>query len=99
MNIEKCRFLQKKLVILGFLITKAGIYSDPKKVQAIADWPRPTTGKEIQRFLGTVNFFRSFIPNCSEVAYPLSAVQYQKTIKWNDALEKSFKSLKRNVDV
>jgi len=77
MNIAKCKFLQKKLAILGFLITRADIYSDPKKVQAIVDWPRPTTGKQIQRFLGTVNFFRFL----SQIAQKLHIHYLQYSIK------------------
>ena len=34
---------------------------DPKKRQALKDWPRATTDKELANFLGYVNFYYSHI--------------------------------------
>ncbi|KAI2644754.1 Transposon Tf2-6 polyprotein [Labeo rohita] len=47
---------------------------DEKKVNAVLKWPRPSTFKELQRFLGFANFYRRFIRHFSSVAAPLTAM-------------------------
>ena len=38
--------------------------------QTLQDWPQPSTVKEVQGFLGFVNFYRQFIPNVASIAFP-----------------------------
>tara|TARA_R110002050_G_scaffold273138_1_gene417181 strand:- start:108 stop:4691 length:4584 start_codon:yes stop_codon:yes gene_type:complete len=52
--------------ILGFKATRDGLLPGDKHLKAIKDFPLPTTVKEVQAFLGLVNFLRRFIPNCSK---------------------------------
>ena len=47
---------------------------DPTKTRAVAEWPIPSTRKELQRFLGFANFYRRFIHNYSSVAPPLTTL-------------------------
>ncbi|KAI2667669.1 Transposon Tf2-9 polyprotein [Labeo rohita] len=71
---EKCEFHQDKISFLGYIISSEGVAMDEKKVNAVLNWPRPTTLKELQRFLGFANFYRRFIRHFSTVAAPLSAM-------------------------
>ena len=43
-----------------------------KKVKAIVDFPTPTTVRAIREFIGMANFYRSFVPNFSSIAKPLT---------------------------
>lgn len=45
---------------LGHVISKDGIYVDPKKIEAVVDWPGPTNVFEIRSFLGLVGYYRRF---------------------------------------
>ncbi|KAK3523568.1 hypothetical protein QTP70_002476 [Hemibagrus guttatus] len=47
---------------------------DVVKVQAVTEWPAPTSVRELQRFLGFANFYRRFIRNYSSVAGPLTSL-------------------------
>ena len=38
---SKCSFGQAKVEYLGHVITKEGVTTDPHKIQAMVDWPRP----------------------------------------------------------
>ncbi len=52
--------------ILGYRASKDGIIPGEKHLLAIKDFPQPRTVKEVQSFLGLINFLRRFIPNCSQ---------------------------------
>lgn len=68
------------------------------KVQAISQVPEPKSKKEIQRFLGMVGYYRTFIPNFSELAAPLTDCLRGKGKKWwnwTKECRESFEKLKR----
>ena len=45
---------------------------DPKRVEAITQWPQPKSVHDIQIFLGFVNFYRRFIEGYSHITRPLT---------------------------
>jgi hypothetical protein len=49
---SKCEFWLDSVAFLGHVVSKNGISVDPSKVEAVQNWPRPTTVKEIRSFLG-----------------------------------------------
>ncbi|XP_016145267.1 RNA-directed DNA polymerase homolog, partial [Sinocyclocheilus grahami] len=59
---------------LGYVINDGGIQMDERKVDAIQNWPVPTTVKELQRFLGFANFYRRFIYHYSSITSPLTSM-------------------------
>ncbi|KAL0152326.1 hypothetical protein M9458_052049, partial [Cirrhinus mrigala] len=73
-KLEKCEFHQERIAFLGYIISPKGVAMDERKVNAVSNWPRPTTLKELQRFLGFANFYRRFIRGFSSVAVPLSSM-------------------------
>jgi hypothetical protein len=71
-NAEKCEFGKPELDFLGHHITAGGIEPLPGWVQAIADHPAPTNVKELQNFLGVMNFCRRFVPGAARLHKPLT---------------------------
>lgn len=69
---EKCEFHTASITFLGHIIKSGQIEADPQKIQAVADWPIPSSVKHVQRFLGFANFYRRFIRNYSSIAVPLT---------------------------
>ncbi|KAK3514314.1 hypothetical protein QTP70_013800 [Hemibagrus guttatus] len=69
---------------------------DTVKVQAVTDWPAPTTVWELQRLLGFANFCRQFIRNYSSVAGPLTSLLSgkPKRLAWTDQARAAFQQLK-----
>ena len=53
----------QELEYLGHKISAAGVLPLPSHVAAIQDFPRPSIIKELQAFLGMVNFYRRFLPS------------------------------------
>src|SRR5258708_22187666 len=47
---------------------------DPVKVQGVTDWPQPVKVKDVQSFIGFVNFYQRFICDFSKIACPLHAL-------------------------
>ena len=54
---EKCWFSKKEIKFLGLIISEDSITMDKGKVDAIKNWPEPKNKKELQQFLGFVNFY------------------------------------------
>ena len=70
-KLEKCEFARTQLHYLGHVINSLGIATDPQKVEAVKNWAPPNNVKELEQFLGTVNYYSKFIPEYSNMAAPL----------------------------
>jgi hypothetical protein len=53
--------------LLGYIISRDGIKIDPNRVVAIHKISTPRRKKEVEYFLGRINFQRRFIPNLVEI--------------------------------
>ena len=71
MNWEKFHFMVKEGIVLGHMISTAGLEVDKAKVSIIKNLMPPTTVKGIRIFLGHVGFYRRFIRDFSKFARPL----------------------------
>ena len=68
---SKCEFFRERIEYLGHIVSKAGIETNPKKIQKVLDWPVPKTVTSLRGFLGLCNYYRKFIKNYSRKALPL----------------------------
>src|SRR6266478_2935955 len=83
---EKCKFKHREVDYLGLVISKDHVAMDPVKVQGVTDWQQPAKVKDVQSFIGFVNFYRSFIHDFSEIAHPLHALTWKsKAWSWGAA--------------
>jgi hypothetical protein len=44
-----------------------GILLDPTKVQALAQWPMPTSTLQLKSFMGGINFYCKFVAHFSQL--------------------------------
>nr|CAD1831727.1 unnamed protein product [Ananas comosus var. bracteatus] len=51
-KLKKCDFWLREVAFLGHVIFKGGVSVDPRKVEAIESWPRPTSVAEVRSFVG-----------------------------------------------
>jgi len=78
LNADKCNWGCSEIRILGNVVSSKGLRPDPTKLEALAAWPTPTTGKQVQRLVGFINFIRDFIPNCADLTQPLEPYKKMK---------------------
>ena len=76
---EKCEFHSDSVEYLGYFLSPDGLTMSQDKVRTICDWPKPCKVKDIQSFLGFVNFYCQFIFNYSDIVVPLTR------LTWKDA--------------
>ncbi|GBN37648.1 Retrovirus-related Pol polyprotein from transposon 297, partial [Araneus ventricosus] len=96
LNLKKCRFFQKEVTYLGHVISAEGVKTDPEKIKAVVDWPRPETVHDLRSFLGLCTYYRRFVKNFSTIAKPLHKLTEAKSnFNWTEECEKSFNSLKQ----
>ena len=102
---SKCELFKKQINYLGHVVGQEGFATDPDKIKAVTEWPRPTTVTEVRSFLGFVSYYRRFIPNFSKVAKPLNTtfakfgrhIQPEKKFKvhWGPEQQEAFETLQR----
>jgi len=62
-----------------------------EKVKGVLNWPTPRNIKEVQKFLGLINYYRRFIKNFTRIAAPLHVlVRKKQKWKWEPEQEEVF---------
>lgn len=74
LNPKKSIFFVHEGNLLGHIVSKLGISIDPERVNVILALPLRVHKKELQFFLGRINFVRRFIPNISTLLKPLTSM-------------------------
>ena len=95
---SKCEFWLSQVGFLGHVVFADGIYVDPQKVEAVANWDQPTMVTEVRSFLGLAGYYRRFIEGFSKIAGSLHCLT-RKGVKfeWTDRCEESFQTLKEKL--
>ncbi|CCO35049.1 Retrotransposable element Tf2 155 kDa protein type 1 [Rhizoctonia solani AG-1 IB] len=95
---SKCEFHQTTVEYLGIIVSDKGFSLDKLKIQAVQEWPTPTTVKQVQSFLGFANFVRRFVANFSQIARPLhNLVKKEVKWQWTDKEENAFRDLQQAI--
>ena len=83
LNPKKSHFSLEEGKLLKHIISKDGITIDPSRVEAIEQIAIPRSKKEVQSFIGKVNFLRRFILNCVEIVTSITdMLRKGNEIRW-----------------
>ena len=96
-NVAKCEFARSHLDFLGHRIDKTGATPLPASVEAMRNFAKPLTTKNLQRFLGMLNFYHRFISGAAALMAPLyeAASAKQKLPDWTNQLSNTFAQTQR----
>lgn len=96
LNKNKCKIGLTEIKYLGHKITPQGIYPDNSHTTAISKMQPPSNSKDLERFLGLVNYIGRFVPNLSEKTHCLRQL-LKKDVEWHwmPFHQKSFENLKK----
>lgn len=98
LQLPKCEFSVTSVNFLGHVISANGITPDPRNVKPIIDAPTPRTVKQVQSFLGMVNYYQDFINNLATLAEPLRNLTRKNTrFAWSKTCDESFRTLKQAI--
>jgi hypothetical protein len=95
-NPAKCVFAVSSLKFLGHMVDEAGITPLPRHVAAVQDCPPLTDIKQLQRFLGLINFYRRFLPAVARTLQHLTDLLKgsPKVLLWSPAADAAFVAVK-----
>ena len=78
---KKCLFMVPEVVYLGHKIDVEGLHLVVNKVDAIQAAPAPKNVAELKSYVGLLSYYRTFLPNLSNVLAPLYQLLRLST-KW-----------------
>ena len=90
-RLDKCSFGVPEVDFLGHHISAAGISPLEEKVAAVKKFPRPTSVKKVQEYVGLLNYYHRFIPHAAKLISPLyELTSRKKDFQWTETHEAAF---------
>ena len=53
------------------LVSARGIHPNPEKVQAVQDFPTPSSLSDVRAFVGMASYYRRYVRNFADIAAPV----------------------------
>ena len=98
LNPKKIRINVDSVSFFGQTLTKDGVQVDANKWQVIQNWPQPKNVKELQNFLGSVNYLSKFLPHLSSFRKLLhDLLKSSNKFVWLKVHNEAFKTLKNAI--
>jgi transposase InsO family protein len=96
---KKCTFGSTSTTHLGHVVTGEGLRPLSRHIDAVKEFPRPTTKTKLKSFLGLTSYYRTFVPRYAANTAPLRKllgkdIPPNVEALWNDACEASFEHIK-----
>jgi hypothetical protein len=92
---SKCQILRESVAILGVVVTRDGVSTNPKKIASVTNWSEPKNATELLPFLGFCNFYRWFVSDYAKLAASLYKCASSVPFEWNEELSVAFQTLKK----
>ena len=97
-NPKKCKLLCEQVVVLGHVVSREAISTDPEKIRVLNEWPEPVDESQLRAFLGTAGYYRQFVPNYAHIASPLHrACQKGDSFRCTAECEEAFQDIKHRL--
>ena len=97
-------FATKQVEFLGYTLTAEGVRPNQKNVEAVVDFPKPKSAKDVRRFLGMANFYRRHIQGMGAMCRPLTELTKKEKgsgnpvlFVWTEECQKAFEEVTRSL--
>ena len=97
LNPDKVKINCPEVPFFSNILSKDGLSPDIKKVELIQQWSTPTNHKELQSFLGTVNYLSRFLAFLSDLCVPLQSLLKDTEFIWTPVHQHAFDQIKLHV--
>ena len=95
---SKCHLVRHEVEFLGHVVSSAGVAADPRKIEAVKDYPTPVDVKSLRSFLGLASYYRRFIAGFSVYALTRKGVPFTWSATYQGVFDK-LKQLLTNAPV
>jgi hypothetical protein len=84
--------------LIGHIVSADGVRIDPKRVESVKKLSLPRSKKDIQSFLGTINFIRRFIENFAELTKHITCMLRKNSeVRCTEEAKHSFNAIKESI--
>ena len=95
---SKCQFGKELVEFLGHIVSAKGIHPNPVKVQAVQNFPTPSSLSDVRAFVGMASYYRRYVRDFADIAAPLhDLTKGGQEFCWTPSAEKAFNSLKNRL--
>ena len=95
----KCKFGMDRLTYIGLEIDEHGSTFSRDKKDSILDFSKPITQKQLKQFIGLASYFRTHVPNHSDIVRPLERMltKYERSrkLEWTEEAINPFENIKQ----
>jgi hypothetical protein len=97
-SLPKCAFGQRETLYLGWICSATGIKPNPERVLAITEARRPTTIKELRRFIGMSSYYSACVRDFSTIAAPMFRLLMKNAaFEWTDECQTAWQTIKDSL--
>jgi hypothetical protein len=97
-NAIKSQICKSKVSYLGFTFDETGVRISEDRAKVIQNWPVPQNTRQVRTILGAANYVRRFVPNFSQLTFPLRQLTLQDVkFHWGPEQQQSFDKLKQHL--
>ena len=95
-NPDKFVLMQNAVTYVGYVVDSEGVKADPRKIEAISEFPTPSNLTELRSFMGLVNQLGGFTDQISSAAEPLrDLLKPKNAFVWTSDHDQAFTQTKR----
>ena len=93
---SKCKLFRTEVHFLGRMADKHGVRMTKEHIQAVLDWPVPANRKELERFLGFINYHRNYLKALAgKTAWFFALLGVKKKWNWTEQHTEAFLALRK----
>ena len=93
---SKCKLFRTEVHFLGRMADKHGVRMTKEHIQAVLDWPVPANWKELERFMGFINYHRNYLKALAgKTALLFALLGVRKKWNWTEQHTEAFLALRK----